>query len=291
MSQKYAFVTLATNDNYAKSAIVLANTIKNTRSNADLICLVPQETYVISSDIKTTLAKLYTELISIKSEISSLSFDGKRSEIPNTVFKLEALLLDYDRIVILDADLLILKNIDELFQLKTTISAVSEFAWPDCFNTAVVSIKPDKGLFQNLMSMYRKQGSFDGGDQGILNEYFPTWDRLPVKYNLPIKKFNEMAQPAVYGFEPSFCKFGKDVKVVHFIGGYENKPWVDSSSSSIEKKFKQMWNSILSSKMRENADGPRTSNTDREDKNIGASSELRTEFSFDEIWTHISNQF
>ena len=65
--------------------------------------------------------------------------------------------------------------------------------------------------------MYRKQGSFDGGDQGILNEYFSTWDRLPVKYNLPIKKFNEMAQPEVYGFEPSFCKFGKDVKVVHFM--------------------------------------------------------------------------
>ena len=45
MSPKYAFVTLATNDNYAKSAIVLANTIKKTQSNADLICLVPQDTY------------------------------------------------------------------------------------------------------------------------------------------------------------------------------------------------------------------------------------------------------
>ena len=80
--------------------------------------------YKISSDIRTTLSKLYDGLITISNEINSLNFDNKRSEIPNTIFKLEALLLDYDRIVILDADLLILKNIDELFELKTTISAV-----------------------------------------------------------------------------------------------------------------------------------------------------------------------
>ena len=52
-----------------------------------------------------------------------------------------------------------------------------------------------------------------------------------------------------------------------------------------------MWNSILSIEMRKSVDEPRTSNTGQEAENEGASSTVRTEFSFDEIWTHISNQF
>ena len=71
------------------------------------------------------------------------------------------------------------------------------------------------------MKLALTQGSFDGGDQGLLNTFFSTWAtgpserRIPFVYNLT---FN-----ACYSYAPAFERYKSDVRVVHFIGS--TKPW------------------------------------------------------------------
>ena len=54
----------------------------------------------------------------------------------------------------------------------------------DYFNTGVMSLVPDKWIFNDMMSKIASYPSYDQGDQGFLNEYFKySWHRLPYAYN------------------------------------------------------------------------------------------------------------
>jgi len=63
--------------------------------------------------------------------------------------------------------------------------------------------------------MAAERGSWDGGDQGLLNDYFPNWNRLSFTYNV--------TPSAYYTYAPAYRRHGDDIKVVHFIG--QEKPW------------------------------------------------------------------
>ena len=62
----------------------------------------------------------------------------------------------------LDADTLVLQNIDELFD-REELSAAPDIGWPDCFNSGVFVFVPSLDTFKNLLDMARQTGSFDGG--------------------------------------------------------------------------------------------------------------------------------
>jgi glycogenin len=45
-------------------------------------------------------------------------------------------------------------------------------------------LTPGEEKFQSLMSLFKSNGSWDGGDQGLLNEWRGTdWNRLSFVYN------------------------------------------------------------------------------------------------------------
>lgn len=73
-----------------------------------------------------------------------------------------------------------------------------------------------------MLTLFRQtEGSFDGGDQGLLNQHFSGWStdadrRLPFLYNVVPGSF--------YSYTPAFRQYQADIKVVHFIG--PNKPWM-----------------------------------------------------------------
>lgn len=43
---------------------------------------------------------------------------------------------------------------------------------------------PSEETFEGLGDMMAERGSWDGGDQGLLNDYFPSWNRLSFTYNV-----------------------------------------------------------------------------------------------------------
>ena len=54
---------------------------------------------------------------------------------------------EYDKCVFLDADTLVIKNSDELFD-KEEFSAAPDAGWPDCFNSGVFVFRPNLNTFQ-----------------------------------------------------------------------------------------------------------------------------------------------
>ena len=43
---------------------------------------------------------------------------------------------------------------------------------------------PSSETFTALIQMMADRGTWDGGDQGLLNDYFPDWHRLSFTYNV-----------------------------------------------------------------------------------------------------------
>ncbi len=76
---------------------------------------------------------------------------------------------EYERIVFLDSDTLVIKNIDHLFDCGTFCAAMRH---SDLFNSGIMVIEPSAAVFQDMLVKAPWFPSYDGGDQGFLNEYF-----------------------------------------------------------------------------------------------------------------------
>lgn len=88
-----------------------------------------------------------------------------RPELGVTYTKLNAWrLTQFDKCVFLDADTLVLRNVDELFD-RPEMSAAPDIGWPDCFNSGVFVFVPSETTYQALIQHAASVGSFDGKDE------------------------------------------------------------------------------------------------------------------------------
>ncbi|KAI9597487.1 nucleotide-diphospho-sugar transferase [Syncephalis fuscata] len=156
-------------------------------------------------------------------DAAALSLLG-RPELGITLTKLNVWrLTQYERVVFLDADTFPLRHVDELFDrdIGDRIAAAADIGWPDCFNSGVFICRPSLRMYRALLRTMASQGSFDGGDQGLLNTHFSEWStgdsarRLPFIYNV--------TPTAWYSYAPAFTRYKNDIAILHFIG--RNKPW------------------------------------------------------------------
>eukprot|EP01027_Heterolobosea_sp_BB2_P010012 GEZU01014743.1.p1 GENE.GEZU01014743.1~~GEZU01014743.1.p1 ORF type:complete len:314 (+),score=77.21 GEZU01014743.1:164-1105(+) len=93
---------------------------------------------------------------------------------------------EFDRVILLDADLIILENLDELF-LCGSFCAV--YINPCIFHTGLMVLQPDAAVFQDMMNkLSRNFESYDGGDQGFLNTYYPKMLEAPLFVPPPAAK-------------------------------------------------------------------------------------------------------
>lgn len=84
----------------------------------------------------------------------------------------------------MDADVLPLQPFSQLFSTQHEFSAVPDVGWPDIFNSGVFVFSPGESKFNELMELVKSKGSWDGGDQGLLNEWRGNnWERLSFTYN------------------------------------------------------------------------------------------------------------
>uniref|UniRef100_A0A8C8B8A0 glycogenin glucosyltransferase n=1 Tax=Otus sunia TaxID=257818 RepID=A0A8C8B8A0_9STRI len=114
----------------------------------------------------------------------------------------------------------VLCNVDELFD-REEFSAAPDSGWPDCFNSGVFVFRPSLKTYNLLLRFAAEHGSFDGGDQGLLNSFFSNWATADIGKHLPF--LYNLSSSAVYTYVPAFNHFGRDAKVVHFLGA--TKPW------------------------------------------------------------------
>ncbi|XP_073991091.1 glycogenin 1 isoform X2 [Rhodnius prolixus] len=241
MSGNTAWVTLATNDTYCLGALVLANSLKRVNTVHQLAVLI---TPGVSQSMRQQLAKVFN----VVKEVDVLDSGDEanlaliaRPELGVTFTKLHCWnLTQFSKCVFLDADVLVVQNCDELFE-REELSAAPDVGWPDCFNSGVFVFLPSKDTFKALIDCALGRGSFDGGDQGLLNTFFNDWPTKDIKKHLPF--IYNMVSTASYSYLPAFKLFGSQVKIVHFIGS--NKPWLQSGSaatSSLSGFLETWWN-------------------------------------------------
>lgn len=215
-----AWVTLCTNDTYSLGALVLARSLRRSATSKKLhIIVTPGVSERMREQLKSAFDFLTLVNVLDSKDEANLALI-KRPELGVTFTKIHCwLLTQYQKCVFLDADCVLLQNCDDLFQYPE-LSAAPDIGWPDIFNSGVFVFVPSKQTFDNLLECALTQGSFDGGDQGLLNAYFNTWNkksdtRLPFTYN--------MSSNIVYTYAAAWKRFAKDVKIVHFLGAV--KPW------------------------------------------------------------------
>jgi glycogenin glucosyltransferase len=198
---------------------VLAHSLRDAGTSKKLAVLVTLDT--LSADTMTELRALYDYVIPVdrirNPNPANLYLMGR----PDLAFAYTKIALwrqvQFRRIVYLDADVVALRALDELFDLDVPFAAAPDIGWPDAFNSGVMVIKPDMGEYWALQTLAAAGDSFDGADQGLLNQYYEhrNWHRLSFSYNC--------TPNAQYQWEPAYRYYKRDIKAVHFIG--KDKPW------------------------------------------------------------------
>ncbi|XP_033964805.1 glycogenin-1-like [Pseudochaenichthys georgianus] len=216
-----AFVTLATNDSYARGAMVLGKSLRNHNTSKKLVALIGPQ---MSEPCKAVLKRIYDEVREVdvldSGDTAHLAM-MKRPDLGVTFTKLHCwTLTHYSKCVFMDADTLVLSNIDELFN-REELSAAPDPGWPDCFNSGVFVFRPSLETYGKLLQHCTDHGSFDGGDQGVLNSFFNDWSTADISKHLPF--IYNLSSIAIYTYLPAFKQYGGNAKVVHFLG--KTKPW------------------------------------------------------------------
>ncbi|GAA96185.1 glycosyltransferase family 8 protein [Mixia osmundae IAM 14324] len=229
----HAFVTFLSSDAYLAGALVTLQSLKEAEGKIpavdyETVCLVVAEK--LRYETIQALQAAFDYVLSVE-EIqtknwSELDLLG-RPELAGTLTKLHTWrLVQYRKVIYLDADTLVLRPLSHLFKLKDTFSAAPDSGWPDCFNSGVMVLSPSLDTFASLADMSQQRGTWDGGDQGLLNDFYPDWNRLPFTYNV--------TPTAHYTYTPAYRRHGQEISVLHFIG--QNKPWSASGSRSASSK-------------------------------------------------------
>ncbi|KTW31448.1 hypothetical protein T552_00090 [Pneumocystis carinii B80] len=199
-------------------AQVLAWSLRDSGSKKHLTALVTKNT--LSESTLKALEEVYDEIISVdpiySKDIDKLYLMG-RPDLRSSLTKIHVWNQEkFKKIIYLDADTICLRNIDELFDLDTDFAAAPDVGWPDIFNSGVFVTKPNISVYNSLLSLSKNNISFDGGDQGLLNFYFPNWKRLPFTYNV--------VPSTSYQYFPAYFHFRSKISVIHFAG--VKKPWM-----------------------------------------------------------------
>ncbi|GMM33355.1 hypothetical protein DASC09_006800 [Saccharomycopsis crataegensis] len=265
-----AYVTLLYSASYLPGALTLANSIRDTHSVAGkLVVLVPKyDSHLFSSHQLRLLTSVYDEIIEVETvspsspaDLHNLNCLLKRPELLKTLTKLKVFSLPYSKVVYLDSDVLVCANLDHLFEQNISdgeIMASPDSGWPDIFNTGVFMVAPSPenyAALNTIVSDEATNASFDGADQGLLNEFFQSfgrfnthgsrsWKRLPFLYNV--------TPSGQYQYNPAYKRFFKDIKALHFIGS--SKPWyrkvaasdVEEGSSEYDELTKLWWRNFYS---------------------------------------------
>ncbi|XP_063967733.1 glycogenin-1-like isoform X3 [Lytechinus pictus] len=265
-----AFVTLVTNDRYAYGALVVGQSLRDVGTTRQLAILITPE---VTQPMRRQLSMLYDyiqEVNPLDSQDDAHLALLTRPDLGITFTKLYSWRLTrYSKCVFLDADTLVLQNVDDLFD-REELSAAPDVGWPDCFNSGVFVFKPSNETYRGLLQCAVTQGSFDGGDQGLLNTFFSDWATADINKHLPF--VYNMTSAISYSYLPAFVRFGNEVRIVHFIG--RTKPWmyrynthtgtitrpsdVDVTHDSI---YVKIWWDVFMSKVKPRVEQEQASNT------------------------------
>jgi len=242
-----AWVTLVTNADYALGAKALLRSLVLTCTEADLVVL---HTDVAAADL-APLKALGARLVQVDLLPTSPEFNAahardalharaaftKGTKPPfhtplDNFAKLRLWQLDYEAVVFVDADALVLRNSDVLFGYPEFCAAPNVYESVADFhrmNSGVFTARPSAATFAAMMARLDVPGAFwRRTDQTFLESYFPDWHGLPVFCNM--LQYVWFAMPELWDW--------KAIRILHF--QYE-KPWQDHDKADQLRPLIDLW--------------------------------------------------
>ncbi|MEI7480084.1 MAG: glycosyltransferase [bacterium] len=264
-SKKFAYVSILTTDDYLPGLLVLDDSLKSVGSQYPLHVLLTSN---ISKNIVDILEKKIISYSILGQEIiNPTDVDIHHRWFP-TYSKLAIFdQVQYEKIVYLDVDMLVLRNIDELFKSAHMSATNASGMLPRKkidrrhlnLNSGLIVIKPSHALFNDMMSKVGKieilkSGGGDkpiyGSDQDFINAYFPKWPdkhklHLDHKYNIFHYHLDEYNKLFGYTIDDS----PKTISIIHYasylkpwnVNNNELKDLTSNSEKSLEFKAVKLW--------------------------------------------------
>ena len=242
-----AFVTLVTNADYALGARALLRSIVLSGTEADICVLHTDVAAVHLAPLSALGARLVRcELLPTSPAFNAThareALHGRaaftKGEKPpfhtplDNFAKLRLWQLDYARVVFIDADALVLQNVDKLFDYPEFCAAPNVYESLADFhrmNSGVFTARPSQATYRDMLARLDVPGVFwRRTDQSFLQEYFPDWHGLPVFCNM--LQYVWFAMPQLWRW--------RDIKILHF--QYE-KPWQDHAKADQLRPLIELW--------------------------------------------------
>ena len=203
---RHAYVTLLhSSEDYVCGAIALAQSIRETNSTKDLVLLADSSISDHSISGLQAAGWKVKRIERIRSPHARINAYNEWNYSKLRVWQLT----EYDKVMFIDADFIVLHNIDHFFDYPQ-LSAAPNNKW--LFNSGIMILEPSKCFFDTLMSKRYNLKSYNGGDQGYLNEVLTWWHRLTTRLNF--MKF--------FPTQQSDRSIPEDRHTIHFLG---MKPW------------------------------------------------------------------
>lgn len=247
-----AYVTLVTNADYANGAAGLVRSLRHHGTSADIVVL---HTGGVEPSTLHELASLGAVLIRAELLPTSDGFNARHQrksihgQNPFTKGRKPAFhtpldnfaklrlweLEQYERVVFIDADALVVRNIDRLFDYPEFSAAPNVYESLRDFhrlNSGVFVARPSRETFARMVAALDGPDAYwPRTDQTFLQHVFPHWHGLPVFFNmLQYVWFN---LPELWDW--------KSVSVVHY--QYE-KPWeIDHPKAERLRPLIDLWHS------------------------------------------------
>ena len=239
------FLTVLSSDKYLLGVLTLYKSLFNTGTKYPFYVAITndisKESIAVLENDNINIIKIDSN-IQLPEEIKNKNTKSGYSQWNNTLQKLSIIQLTrFKKIVYLDSDMLILNNIDELFNKKHMSAVVAGALIPGreerkLLNSGLMVIEPKKNLGTNIaktIDIDSKNKEYFG-DQDLIQEYYNEWDKngelqLNHKYNVFIKDLEFYCKKCNYNTK----KNNKNsISVVHFVG--EKKPWMLSKNELLK---------------------------------------------------------
>lgn len=251
---RFAFATLVTNESYVQGAEALIRSLRLSGHDEDVLVLF---TPGVSAGALAGLERFGASLLSVappetseafntrhsKAQIHSKDpfFAGRKPSFHSPLDNFAKLRIweqvGYDRIVFLDADIVVIRDISKLFHYPEFSAAPNVYTGLQDFhrlNSGVFVAAPSEATYADMIArLDAPEAYWRRTDQTFLETYYPDWHGLPVFYNM--LQYVWFRMPELWRWE--------SVRVVHY--QYE-KPWEENHPKRAELgPLIDLWHGIM----------------------------------------------
>ena len=179
---KYCYTTLLATEKYLYGVICLYYSLQKVKSKYPFIVMITDNIDKKTIDILNNIGIQYIIFPDNSFELEDNNL--VRLRYSSTFNKFHFLTLPYEKIMFLDADVLIFNNIDYVFDNDTPAFWVLN---KDFISGTYILMSPSKELFDTFLSMKNDYST----DEEILNAYYKPNDKIDKLSNVAISIFHE----------------------------------------------------------------------------------------------------